>query len=245
MQFTIQTLSIETNLQVDFSTIKAVRNKIGSVKNIADYFHNHDNEDGGRLKYDYPQVHYTIEKGCVKLTAYNEAVPFLRDVFDSKVLDTLFPGVATQLYPKQGEQQHYLRIDPLHVGGGFVEEPYRYLVHNYLPLNNIDYDRYKSLANFYARVAFIENKLQQHLRYLIKGMIPPQQLDEYKSKKNEIALVVEILDIDSFEKVPMLHDVNVDTLEMRLRFKTNMLLPSKAAIGNDIAFGKGQIEKLR
>ena len=215
----IKTMSVVFKNRLSFREVPLLR---GALLHLADgdttLFHDHL---GDKLRYKYPLVQYRESNGHALVFCLGDGVPAVEKLL----------GTASSAEVRIGRREEKLLVDSetrlndeLSLSDVFQE----YTIRRYLPLNQENYARYKTLDSIVDRYQMIEKCLIGNILSFAKsmGMFFDQQIE------------VKILDVANtheytYKKVRM--------LGFDLKFKANVSLPQHIALGKGVSIGFGEI----
>ena len=181
-----------------------------------DLFHNHK---GDNYHYRYPLVQYRMHKGKAALFAINEGVEALQRVLAENKWELNWKGESVPLRIED------LKMREVHLS--MLETPRRYVVKDWLALNEKNYRLWAKAPGLVARVQLLEKLLANQLIALCNGM-------NYRMPSR---LEVSIESISRTRKVPL---YGIDRVAFDLDFRANIFLPSGLAFGKGVSHGFGR-----
>ena len=183
-------------------------------------FHNHQQESG--LRYGYPQVQYKSIDGHGAIVGIGDAVP---DVIN---LASAFPR-ELQL----GNRQVTLHVTDCHVEPyqpAFDLRPKLYALARYIPLNEANIKRYRSMLALTDKVSFIEDILTANILAFLKGI-------GYRAEQ-QISCAVTTM------QEPREQDYkHVSFATFDLQFVSNIELPDGIGLGKSSSIGFGTLRR--
>ena len=216
----IRTLTVLTDAEIQQKEVPlfrgAVINCLGEKANIL--FHNHLEEN--KLRYSYPLIQYKRLGGKAAVVCVDEAVDLIGQ-FLTEANGTL----------KIGEREvswQTCRIQPARLLIQTWEQPFRYHISRWLPLNSKNYQVYKSIEGVVERVAFLENILKGNLLSMLKGL----------SIHLEQELLVKITEIS---EPYLLYNKGVKLTAFNADFNCNLTIPNNVGIGKNASIGFGVV----
>lgn len=215
----IKTMSVAFKNHLSFREVPLLR---GALLHLADgdttLFHDHL---GDKLRYKYPLVQYRESGGHAAVFCLGEGMAAVENLLAAassaevrigRRVDKLLVDSATRMN------------DELALSDVFLE----YTIRRYLPLNQENYAKYKSLDSIVDRYQMIEKCLIGNILSFAKsmGMFFDQQIEV---KIQDVANTHEY----TYKKVRM--------LGFDLKFKANVSLPQHIALGKGVSIGFGEI----
>lgn len=184
-----------------------------------DIFHNHSSN--GDCLFRYPQIQYRVYKGKATIYGINKGAISLRK----------FLLQNTQM--RFGQEMIPIRIfamQEFEEKVQFLREDNRYIISDYIPFNQENYEKWKNLDSMIERLQLMEKILRNHLLVFTNSLelAIPQDFG------------VRIVDIHE-KKLVKAH--GIQRLAFKLIFKTNIQLPHHIALGRAVAFGFGVLRK--
>lgn len=218
----IRTLTVLTDAEIQQKEVPlfrgAVLNCLGDKANIL--FHNHLEEN--KYRYSYPLIQYKRLGGKAAIICIEEAVDLIGQ-FLTEANGTL----------KIGEREidwKTSQIIPARLLIQSWEQPFRYHISRWLPLNSKNYEIFKNIEGVVERVSFLENILKGNLLSMLKG------LDIHLEKE----LLVNITEIsDPY----LLNNKGVKLMAFNADFKCNLTIPNNVGIGKNASIGFGVIHQ--
>lgn len=186
-------------------------------------FHNHDGAE--KFRYAYPLIQYKRINRKAAIVCIEEGA------------DTI-GHFLTQCAEKDfmiGNRKVKMEIEAVQPTKTLVqiwEEPLRYNVRKWLPLNKENYKRYTEAESITERIAILENILKGNLLSMCKG------LGISLSKQIEIS----IIDVSN-QKLVRHKDIKLMSFDVE--FKTNISIPDFVGIGKNASLGYGMVTRKR
>lgn len=215
----IKTMSVVFKNRLSFREVPLLR---GALLHLADgdttLFHDHL---GDKLRYKYPLVQYRESNGHALVFCLGDGVPAVEKLLGTASSAEVRIGRRVEKLLVDGETR---LNDELSLSDVFQE----YTIRRYLPLNQENYARYKTLDSIVDRYQMIEKCLIGNILSFAKsmGMFFDQQIEV---KIQDVANTHEYI----YKKVRM--------LGFDLKFKTNVSLPRHIALGKGVSIGFGEI----
>lgn len=212
-------MSVVFKNRLSFREVPLLR---GALLHLADgdttLFHDHL---GDKLRYKYPLVQYRESGGHASVFCLGDGAAAMENLLGAASSAEVRIGRRVEKLLVASETR---RNDELVLSDVFHE----YTIRRYLPLNQENYARYKTLDSIVDRYQMIEKCLVGNVLSFAKsmGMFFDQQIE------------VKILDVANtheyvYKKVRM--------LGFDLKFKTNVSLPRHIALGKGVSIGFGEI----
>lgn len=183
-------------------------------------FHNHT-EKG--VVYHYPLIQYKRIHKKAALVCLKEGVKAISELF--------YTG---NYHYKMGDRDVEMKIetiDTYNTDVDFCEEPRRYRLLNWLPLNSENYKEYQTIDGMAQRITFLEGKLIGNLLSFFTGMDfhAEQQID---------------LHITNITDQRLAHYKGVKLMAFDIEFKVNLVLPQYIGLGKSASIGFGTLSKI-
>lgn len=194
----------------------------GALLHLADgdttLFHDHL---GDKLRYKYPLVQYRESGGHASVFCLGDGAAAMENLLGAASSAEVRIGRRVEKLLVASETR---RNDELVLSDVFHE----YTIRRYLPLNQENYARYKTLDSIVDRYQMIEKCLIGNILSFAKsmGMFFDQQIEV---KIQDVANTHEYI----YKKVRM--------LGFDLKFKANVSLPRHIALGKGVSIGFGEI----
>ena len=217
---TIKTLTVVFSNKIDRKELTSFRGAVISSLNEKNVlFHNHL-EDG--FRYAYPLIQYKRIRGKAAIMGIGEG---------TKVLDEILSlgQITLELKNKESvftvEETIAENIGILH-----SEEMISYQLHDWLPLNSENYEKYNSSESLAFRLSLLEKILVGNLLSFVKGI--GIHLEEQ--------INVSITQLNK-EKVIKYKDVGLMSFD--ISFKANIVLPDNIGLGKSSSTGFGVLSR--
>ncbi len=217
---TIKTLTVVFSNKIDRKELTSFRGAVISSLNEKNVlFHNHL-EDG--FRYAYPLIQYKRIRGKAAIMGIGEG---------TKVLDEILSlgQITLELKNKESvftvEETIAENIGILH-----SEEMISYQLHDWLPLNSENYEKYNSSESLAFRLSLLEKILVGNLLSFVKGI--GIHLEEQ--------IIVSITQLNK-EKVIKYKDVGLMSFD--ISFKANIVLPDNIGLGKSSSTGFGVLSR--
>ncbi len=218
----LKMLSICFDLPIRYEQLSEFR---GAVINLTrtknDLFHNHS-EHG--VIYRYPLVQYKKLGGKAALLCMADGIEAIHDFFN---------GFHGQI--RLGNTDLELKVDQIKANQfnvGVWDSQFEYLLSNWLPLNQENYQRYQAAETFAAKVQILENALVGNLFTFCEGV-------GMKPEKNIKAAITRIVS----EKRITYRGTRMQAYD--IDFRTNLSLPNLIGLGKGSGLGFGVVTMKR
>jgi hypothetical protein len=216
----IRTLTILFDTDIRFKEIPlfrgAVLKVLGDKVNLL--YHNHTSND--TFRYSYPLIQYKCIHGKAAIVCIDEAVDLIGQLL-----------TKTDGHLMIGEREvtcQTNRIQPARKLLQTWEEPFRYHISHWLPLNARNYQLYKSTENVVERVTLLESILKGNLLSMLKG------LDIHLEQE----LMVRFAKLsDSY----LLYNKGIGMTAFDADFVCNLTIPNYVGIGKNASIGFGVV----
>jgi hypothetical protein len=183
-------------------------------------FHNHT-EDG--VVYRYPRIQYKRIHKKAAIICIKEGIKSIGELF-----------CAESYHYKFGEREVDMRIDTINTYQtdiDFCEEPKRYRLLNWLPLDSENYQEYQAIEGMAQRITFLEEKLIGNLLSFFTEM----------GFRAEQKIELHITDITGQR---LAHYKGVRLMAFDIEFKVNLVLPQYIGLGKSASVGFGTLTKI-
>lgn len=218
----IRTLTVLTDAEIQQKEVPlfrgAVLSSLGGKANIL--FHNH--VDDNKLRYSYPLIQYKRIGGKAAVVCVEEAVDMIGQ-FLSEASGSLKIGEREVTWESS-------KIIPARLLIQTWEEPFRYHISRWLPLNSKNYQTYKSLEGMVERVSFLEKMLTGNILSMLKGI----------DIRLEKELMVKITEIS---EPYLLYNKGVKLMAFNSDFNCNLTIPNNIGIGKNASIGFGVVHQ--
>lgn len=214
----VRILTIQTDTDIHQNEVPlfrgAVLNCLGERANLL--FHNHIDDD--KFRYSYPLIQYKRIGGKAAIVCIEEGV----DTIGQFLTET--DGII-----KIGEREvtcNTRQIQPTRLLIQTWENPFKYHISRWLPLNAKNYQLYQTTEGLVERISLLENILKGNLLSMLKG------LDIHL----EHELIVKITNIsDSY----ILYNKGVGLTAFNADFNCNLTIPNNVGVGKNASIGYG------
>lgn len=183
-------------------------------------FHNHT-ENG--VAYHYPRIQYKRIHKKAAIICIKEGIKSIGELF-----------CAESYHYKFGEREVDMRIDTINTYQtdiDFCEEPKRYRLLNWLPLNSENYKEYQEIEGMVQRITFLEEKLVGNLLSFFTEM----------GFRAEQKIELHITDITGQR---LAHYKGVRLMAFDIEFRVNLTLPQYIGLGKSASIGFGTLTKV-
>lgn len=184
-------------------------------------FHNHFGDSG--FRYSYPLIQYKSINGNAAIVGINEGAKALLDMSEKKRYN-LRLGLRPTSLKIHSVLSYRLML-------GTETHTNNYFLMDWLPLNEVNYRKYRSLHAMEEKIFFLENILVGNILSFSKGV------NVFYNDK----VTVKILNLNNSYQVEY---KKVDLIALDVQFETNVSLPSFIGLGKNASMGSGTIIKL-
>lgn len=194
---------------------------IEKTKRESNLFHNHI--DDNKYIYRYPLIQYKIQNKKPCLICLKEATEDIHYLLKERDFNFNING-----------KKYNFEIDDVrlrYVNIQTWDKEFRYNIHNYIALNQENYERYKQIDSLAEKIIFLEEKLYNHIKTFAKEM------DAYMP----VDLSAKILEIKNEKYIEY---KGVFHLTFSLNFKSNLYIPNYVGIGKGTSIGFGIVKML-
>ena len=214
-------LIVQFNNEITPQEIQLFRGAVIASLNEKDIlFHNHT-ENG--VVYHYPRIQYKRIHKKAAIICIKEGIKSIGELF-----------CAESYHYKFGEREVDMRIDTINTYRtdiDFCEEPKRYRLLNWLPLNSENYKEYQAIEGMAQRITFLEEKLVGNLLSFFTEM----------GFRAEQKIELHITDITGQR---LAHYKGVKLMAFDIEFKVNLTLPQYIGLGKSASIGFGTLTKV-
>ena len=214
-------LIVQFNNEITPQEIQLFRGAVIASLNEKDIlFHNHT-ENG--VVYHYPRIQYKRIHKKAAIICIKEGIKSIGELF-----------CAESYHYKFGEREVDMRIDTINTYQtdiDFCEEPKRYRLLNWLPLNSENYKEYQAIEGMAQRITFLEEKLVGNLLSFFTEM----------GFRAEQKIELHITDITGQR---LAHYKGVKLMAFDIEFKVNLTLPQYIGLGKSASIGFGTLTKV-
>ena len=214
-------LAVQFNNEIAPQEIQFFRGAVIASLNEKDIlFHNHT-ENG--VIYRYPRIQYKRIHKKAAIICVKEGIKSIGELF-----------CAGNYHYKFGEREVDMLIETINTYQAdiaFCEEPKRYRLLNWLPLNSENYKEYQAIEGLAQRITFLEEKLIGNLLsfFTEMGFRAEQQIE---------------LHITDITGQRLARYKGVKLMAFDVEFKTNLILPQYIGLGKSASVGFGTLTKV-
>lgn len=218
----IRTLKISFNNSISFRDIRYFRGAIIAATEGNDVlFHNHLNNG---FRYSYPLIQYKRIKDKAAIICIGEGTDAIGEFLNQGNIDlNLHNNII------------HLELDEIKADSILLQEwkdSFEYSIRKYIPLNQINYERYISTESILEKYAIIEQCLVGNILSFAKCM------GVFFESKIE-AKITEIENPRGYTYK------GIEMLGFDLSFQTNVSLPNFIGLGRGVSVGYGMIRKMK
>ena len=183
-------------------------------------FHNHT-ETG--VSYHYPRIQYKRIHKKAAIVCVKEGIKAISELF--------YTGNYNYKIGDRDVEMQIESIDTYNTDIDFCEQPRRYRLLNWLPLNSENYKEYQGIDGMAQRITFLEEKLIGNLLsfFTEMGFRAEQQID---------------LHITNITNQRLAHYKGVKLMAFDIEFKVNLVLPQYIGVGKSASVGYGTLTKI-
>lgn len=214
----IRTLTLITDAEIHHNEIPlfrgAVLNSLGEKANLL--FHNH--LEDGKFRYSYPLIQYKRLGGKAAIVCIEEGADLIGQ-FLTETSDKL----------KIGDREiewNTKRVQPTRLLIQTWENPFKYHISRWLPLNSKNYQLYQNTEGLVEKIALLENILKGNLLSMLKG------LDIHLEQE----LIVKITQIS---EPYTLYNKGIGMTAFNADFNCNLTIPNNVGVGKNASIGYG------
>ena len=225
----LRLLSVSFDTEIQPYELPAFRGALAAKVGLEhDWFHNHDNENGGTYN-RYPLIQYKLDtyKGQMRpmLLCLDDAIEEAHHFFSK-------PDWAVDIR----QTRHDLRIAHLNVHQYTLntwQRPFTYRIHKWQAMNTENYKKYQTLTGVVERTSFLENLLRHQIQSFAKGVAWDLSED----------FTIKLLSMPREEWLQYKH--RQKTLVFTLDFECNLSLPDFIGLGKGASRGLGVVRIMR
>jgi len=217
----IRLLQVIFNLKINFSEIPFFRGAIiKTTRGENNLFHNHS--PAGNI-YRYPKIQYKLMNDSASLLCIEEGIEGIQDFFS-----------RTDWKLQIEKEKKEIRVENIKVHQHRVavwDSWFEYKIHNWLPLNQDNYIKFKALEELTERISFLEKIMQSNILSFLQG------IDLFVEERIEVK-------IKSFQSERLMNYKDQQMQAFTLVFRTNVSLPNFIGLGKGSSIGFGVIKEL-
>lgn len=214
----IRTLTVLYNTRINNHEVQLFRGAV--IKSLGDkadvLYHNHTGDE--TFRYAYPLIQYKRLNGKAAIVCVEEGA----DIIGQFLKETSEPLML-------GDREVTFNVEkviPEKTDVGVTEMTITYRLHQWLPLNSMNYEQYKNTDGLVEKIQFLERMLAGNLLSFLSG------ISVHLDKKFD----AHITDITNQK---LMTYKNVKLMAFDIEFKTNLSLPSFVGIGKNASIGNG------
>ncbi len=193
---------------------------IRTTQGVNNLFHNHT--DSGNI-YRYPKIQYKNINRKATLFCIDEGVEGIHDFF-SKTNWKLQIGNELREIKVEAISARQHRV-------GIWENFFSYQIHNWLPLNQNNYLKFKALEDSTEKISFLEKIMLANILSFLQG------IELYVDDKIEVK-------IKSIQSERLMNYKEQQMQAFTLVFRTNISLPNFIGLGKGSSVGFGVIKEI-
>lgn len=222
MEKKVRVLSLSFDDDITYREVPLLRGAIIScVGRESDVlFHNHF--DDARYRYSYPLIQYKRIKKKASVVCINEGANTISR-FISQPCESLYLGERRVDIKKYNITQSYTFLNT-------DTEMHGYKIHSWLPLNEENHKKYRSMSDLADIIRMLEQILKGNILSMCKG------LGFYL----EHELLVSFTEISDPQIVRI---KGIPHLVFDVEFDANILLPEYIGVGRNVSIGYGTVTK--
>lgn len=222
MEKTIRSLTVLYKTNIKDNEVHLFRGAV--IKAMSDranvLYHNHTGEK--TLRFSYPLIQYKCLNGKAAITCVEEGTDIIGQFFTETTEPLMIGHRQTKLeVEKVIPEKTTIQVSSL-------QESYE--LHQWLPLNSKNYERYLHTESLVEKIQILEHVLAGNILSFLKGV--NIHLEEHFD--------VHITDIT---KQNIIIYKNVKLMAFDIKFKANITLPSYIGIGKNASIGNGILIK--
>lgn len=222
MEKTIRSLTVLYKTNIKDNEVHLFRGAV--IKAMSDranvLYHNHTGEK--TLRFSYPLIQYKCLNGKAAITCVEEGTDIIGQFFTETTEPLMIGHCQTKLeVEKVIPEKTTIQVSSL-------QESYE--LHQWLPLNSKNYERYLHTESLVEKIQILEHVLAGNILSFLKGV--NIHLEEHFD--------VHITDIT---KQNIIIYKNVKLMAFDIKFKANITLPSYIGIGKNASIGNGILIK--
>lgn len=192
---------------------------IHSLENKPILFHNHVGEN---FRYSYPLVQYKRIEGKAAIFCIGKGIEGIQELLSSK-------NFIYQI-GRRNVDMLIESIDSSQVFIGCIQKEQHYRLHNWLPLNSYNYEKFQKTEDLVSKVLLFEGILVGNILSLLKGI--GIHIDQQIS-----------LHITDLTSQYILNYKKMKLMAFDIEFMANIQLPQYIGIGKNASIGCGVLTK--
>lgn len=216
-------LTITFNEKIRFREIHLLRGAvIHSMNEESVLFHNHVGDTG--FRYAYPLIQYKTINGHAAIVCLSDGTEAIGDFF-----------TATPKEVHLGDKPVSLNIENINaqkIDIAFTDHLIPYKLKRWMPFNQSNYQKYKSLESITDKVEFLQHLLTGNILSFLKG------INIHIDDKIELKIL----------KIQPLRNIffkGVRVVAYETFFKSNILLPNYIGLGKGVSLGFGTLYRVK
>lgn len=222
MEKTIRTLTVFYKTNIKDNEVHLFRGAV--IKAMSDranvLYHNHTGEK--TLRFSYPLIQYKCLNGKAAITCVEEGTDIIGQFFTETTEPLMIGHRQTKLeVEKIIPEKTIIQVSSL-------QESYE--LHQWLPLNSKNYERYLHTESLVEKIQILEHVLAGNILSFLKGV--NIHLEEHFE-----------LQITDITKQHVITYKKVKLMAFDIKFKANITLPSYIGIGKNASIGNGILIK--
>lgn len=194
---------------------------ISSLKEKNILFHNHT-ENG--VAYHYPRIQYKRIHKKAAIVCVKEGIKAISELF--------YAGDYNYKIGERAVEMVIESINTYNVDIDFCDEPNRYRLVNWLPLNSENYKEFQKIDGLSQRITFLEGKLIGNLLAFFTEM-------GFRADK---PINLQITDVIGQR---LANYKGVKLMAFDIEFKVNLTLPQYIGIGKSASVGYGILSRIK
>ncbi len=222
MEKKIKTLTVLYDAHISHREIAFFRGAV--IKSLGDrpnlLYHNHTGDT--TFRFSYPLIQYKCLNGKAAITCIEEGA----DIIGQFLSETSEPLMIGRRQTKMEVEKFIPEKTTIQI----TDTLYTYTLHQWLPLNSKNYNRYQNAESLMDKIQILERVLVGNILSFLKGI--DIHLEEH--------LDIHITDIT---KQNVITYKKVKLMAFDIKFKANISLPSYVGIGKNASIGNGILIK--
>lgn len=220
----VKVLTIRFKNHLNSSEVECFRGAVVSaIPNADTLFHNHLGDT--QYRYSYPLVQYKRINGKAAIVCLGDGVDAIGEFFSNCNFDL-------KIGNRDPEHFEIEQIDAKQILVQAWDEPFRYTLRKWLPLNSDNYKEFQQLEGLAARAAFLQRILVGNILSMCKGL----------GIRLERDITCEILKMDELRSI---YYKGVKLMSFDIEFKTNVTLPDFCGLGKGVSLGMGMVKMMK